>query len=259
MQPIPIPSKLEFQNGDKPHTGQVIIEPCYPGYGITLGNALRRILLSSLPGGAVTSFKIKSVLHEFTAVKNVKEDVVEISLNLKQLRVRVLSEEPVRLTLKAKGEGAVTGKNIEKNSDVEVVNPDVHIATLTDKNAEFEMELIVSQGRGYVTTETREDESEVGMIGIDSIFSPVVRVNFTVDNVRVGQMTNWDKLIMEIETDGSIGPREALNESSKYLIEHFHFVQENSASELKPIKTKKGKKDASSDSESDKEESKEEN
>lgn len=255
MQSIPTPTKLEFQDTDEPNISKVIIEPCYPGYGTTLGNTLRRVLLSSLPGGAVTSFKIKNVLHEFTGVENVKEDVVEITLNLKELRLKVFTDEPVRLKLHAKGEKVVTPADIEPNSDVEIANMDMHIATLTDKNADFEMELIVSSGRGYSATETREDEMEVGMIPIDSLFNPVVRVNFTVDNVRVGHMTNWDKIILEIETDGSITPRDALSEVSQYLIDHFDFIK-NASSQESVVATEK--EDESDEATPDKTESEEE-
>jgi DNA-directed RNA polymerase subunit alpha len=243
MLSLPTPSKIEVEEIEK-NKGKILIEPCFPGYGITLGNSLRRVLLSSLEGGAVTAFKIKNVQHEFSAIDNVKEDVVEISLNLKQLRLKVFSDEPVRITLKAKGEKKVTAKDIEKNSDVEVVNPDLHIATLTEKSAEFEMDIVVRKGRGYSTSESREDELEVGMVALDALFSPIERVNFTVENVRVGQMTNWDKLIMEVDTDGSVSPKEAVNQATQFLIEHFNFIETSTqGDDDKKPKKKRAKKE----------------
>ena len=195
MENIPLPSKVEFTAGAEKNRATVSIQPCHPGFGTTLGNALRRVLLSSLPGGAVTSFKIKGVSHEFSAVENVLEDAVEIALNLKQLRFRVNSSEPVRLQLKAKGEKKATGKDILANADVEVINPDLVIATLTSKDALLEMDLIVTQGRGYIMSDTREKENvETNMIIIDSVFTPVRNVGLLVENVRVGQMTNYDNL-----------------------------------------------------------------
>ncbi len=232
MENIPLPSKIEFQVGKNANEATISIQPCHPGFGTTLGNALRRVLLSSLPGGAVTAFKIKGVNHEFSAIPHVKEDVVEISLNLKQLRLRIFSDNPVRLELKVKGEKKVTAKDIKTTSDVEIVNPDLLIATLTNKEAELEMEIIVSQGRGYVPTETREKEDlETDMIIIDSIFTPIKNIGFNIENVRVGQMTNYENLILTIETDGSITPQEALAQSTKILIDHFQFV----ADQIKPV------------------------
>lgn len=228
MEKIPLPTKVEFLPGENKNTSIVIIEPCYPGYGTTIGNALRRILLSSLPGAAVKSFKIKGALHEFSSINNIKEDLVEISLNLKLLRLKVFSEEPVKLELKVKGEKKVSAGDIKPNSDVEIANPELHIATLTDKEAELDMEIIVSKGRGYITTESREkEELEVGMIAIDSLYSPIQKIGYKIENVRVGQMTNWDKLILTIETDGTITTQEALNQASNLMLEHFVFIEAN--------------------------------
>lgn len=224
MKPIPIPTKLEYTSGQDQNTGIISIEPCYPGYGLTLTNALRRILLSSLSGAAITSFKIKNILHEFSSIDHVKEDVVEIALNLKQIRLKMFSDEPQRMSLSVKGEKKVSAKDIIAPSNVEIVNPRQHIATLTDKNAELEIEFIVQTGRGYLPTENREEELEVGMIAIDALFSPVLKVSYKIENIRVGQMTNWDKIIFEIETDGTIQPKEALHKASQYLIEHFQFI-----------------------------------
>lgn len=240
MENIPLPSKIEINPGKDPNKATVNIQPCHPGYGITLGNALRRVLLSSLPGAAVTAFKIKGVNHEFAAIDNVKEDVVEIALNLKKLRLRVFSSEPVRLELKAKGEKEVTAKDIKTSSDVEIVNPELLIATLTSKDAELEMEIIVNQGRGYIPTETREkEEVETNMIIVDSIFTPVRNVGFRIENVRVGQMTNYENLVLDIETDGTITPQEALIQSNQILIDHFNFISENIISDKKTIKKEK--------------------
>jgi len=206
----------------------MIVEPCFHGYGTTLGNALRRVLLSSLPGAAVVAVKIKGVSHEFQAVENVKEDVLEIILNLKSLRLKCFSEEPVKLFLKADGLKSVTGKDIEPNADVEIVNPEIKLATLTDPKARFEMELTVSRGRGYSPTEERVNENlEIGTLAIDALFSPVRNVGYRVENTRVGEITNYDKLIMTIETDGTILPEEAVRESAKTLIDFFSILRQN--------------------------------
>lgn len=241
MQSIPIPTKIDLQEGEDKNTAKIIIEPCYPGYGITLGNALRRVLLSSLPGAAITSFKAKNILHEYSTIENVKEDLVEISLNLKQIRFKIFSDQPVRLTLSAKGEKKVTTNDFHLSSDIQIANPNQHIATLTNKNAELEMEVIASSGRGYIPTENRE-ELEVEMIAIDSLFSPIKKVSFNVENVRVGQMTNWDKLIIEIETDGTLTPRQSIHEATKYLIEHFNFIGTSTSVSENPQPIKEGKK-----------------
>lgn len=244
MENIPLPSKIEVLPGKNANEATISIQPCHPGYGTTLGNALRRVLISSLPGAAVTAFKIKGVSHEFSAIDNVKEDVVEISLNLKQLRVKVFSAEPVRLELKAKGEKKVTAKDIKASSDVEIANPDLLIATLTNKNAELDMEIIVTQGRGYVPTESREKENlETDMIMIDSIYTPIKNVGIAIENVRVGQMTNYENLLLKIETDGTITPAEALAQATQVLIDHFQFIasQPGSLAETKKAKIKEEK------------------
>lgn len=222
MEDITLPTKVELVAGENPNEAVLILEPAAPGYGTTIGNALRRVLLSSLPGAAVTAVKIKGAQHEFTSVPNVKEDVLDIILNLKQLRLKVFSDEPVRLTLRAKHAGEVTARDIEPSSDVEILNPDLHIATLTDKNTELEMEIFAGRGRGYVPIEERETKSlEIGMIAIDALYSPVRNVGLKVENVRVGQLTNYDKLTLLIETDGTILPREAVLAATKILLDHF--------------------------------------
>lgn len=222
MEDITLPTKVELVPGETPNEATLILEPAAPGYGTTIGNALRRVLLSSLSGAAVTAMKIKGAQHEFTSIPNVKEDVLDIILNLKQLRLKVFSDEPVRLTLRAKGLGDVTAADIERSADVEILNPDLHLVTLTDKNAELEMEIFAGRGRGYVPIEERETKSlEIGMIAIDSLYSPVRNVGFRVENVRVGQLTNYDKLTLTIETDGTILPREAVLQATKILLDHF--------------------------------------
>ena len=227
MEELLLPSKIELVPGkDESRQGTLVIEPCFHGYGATIGNALRRVLLSSLPGAAVTAVKIKGVTHEFTALPGVKEDTLEIILNLKSLRMRVFTDEPVRLKLYAKGDTEATGADIEKNSDVEIVNPDLHIATLTEKNAELEIEIFVARGRGYIPTEERgKEKAELGVIAIDAVYTPVREVGYHVENTRVGQITNFDKLVMDIETDGTITPAEAVDSAVKILIDHFNIIR----------------------------------
>ncbi len=217
---LPEIKKLE----SKGNTAVFAIEPLHPGYGMTLGNSLRRVLLSSLDGAAVTSAKIEGVLHEFSTIPNIKEDVVEIMMNLKQLRVKAVSDfdEPQYITLSKTGPAKVTAADIKTNQNVEVVNPDLHIATLDNKKAKFDVELCIDRGRGYVTAEKRKKEKTgVGFIALDALYSPVRRVRYNVESTRVGQMTNLDKLILEIETDGTVTPEEAVQKSSEILVDHF--------------------------------------
>lgn len=221
MQNIALPKKIEFKAGDTAGEGQIIIEPLYSGYGMTLGNSLRRVLLSSLPGAAVIGVKIKGVSHEFMALPGIKEDILEIILNLKQLRLKVFTEEEVALTLKVKGQVTVTAADIAKNSDVEVTNPELVIATLTEANATLEMEIFVKEGRGYKMSEGGKRDNEIGYIEIDSIFSPVLSVSIDVESARVGKMTNWDKLVLNIKTDKTITPKEAFEQSIKILVDQF--------------------------------------
>lgn len=221
MEAIPLPNQVSLVEQKGNHY-TFVMEPLYPGYGVTIGNALRRVLLSSMPGSAVTAVKIKWVDHEFSTVPNIKEDVVEIILNLKLLRLKVHTEEPVRISLKAKGERVVTAADIKKNDLVEIINPDLYICTLDNKNSDLDMELIVQQGRGYVPVEQRENEKlEIGMIAVDAIYTPIKNVNFEIENVRVGQITNFDKLKVIMETDGSIAGNEALNIAAHILVDHF--------------------------------------
>jgi len=201
--------------------GKFVIEPLERGYGITLGNALRRILLSSLPGVAPSAVKIDTVLHEFSTVKGVKEDVTELILNIKGLALKMNGEGPRTIYIDAKGPGVVTGADIRTDGDLEVVNTDLHIATLDD-GAKLYMELTVNKGRGYVSqSKNKTDELPIATIPVDSIYTPVKRVNFAVENTRVGQITDYDKLTIEIWTNGTIRPDEAIGLSAKILIEHF--------------------------------------
>ncbi|MCX6702901.1 MAG: DNA-directed RNA polymerase subunit alpha [Candidatus Wolfebacteria bacterium] len=203
------------------------IEGLYTGYGLTLGNALRRSLLSSLPGAAITQVKIKGVEHEFSSMPGVIEDTVEISLNLKKVRFRFYAAEPQVLVLKVKGEKEVTAADIKTNSMVEVVNPDAHIATLTSKSAEFEMEITVEKGLGYVPVEARKMEKlPIKTIALDAIFTPVQKVNFVVENMRVGDRTDYNRLKISIQTDGTISPSSALHKASNILKDHFEKVLE---------------------------------
>lgn len=217
---------MYFTPGEKPNEMLLTIEPLHHGYGTTIGNSLRRVLLSSLPGAAVTAMKVKGAQHEFSALNGVKEDVLDIMLNLKKLRLKVHSEEPVILKLSVKKEGEVTAADIDANSDVEIINPDLVIATITDKSASFDMEITVSRGRGFLPTEEREEApTEIGVIAIDAMFSPVRTVGLKVENTRVGEITNYDKLLMTIATDGSITCQEAVEQATKILLNHFTWVQ----------------------------------
>lgn len=206
--------------------GKFVVEPLERGYGTTLGNALRRILLSSLPGAAVTSVKIDGVLHEFSTIAGVKEDVTEIILNLKKLAVRLNGENTKRVIINAVGPKEVTAADIIGDSDMEIFNPDLHIATL-EENAALVMEINLARGRGYVPAEMNKTESTpISVIPVDSIYTPVRKVNFTVENTRVGQVTDYDKLILEIWTDGSITPEEGVSIGAKIMQEHLNlFIQ----------------------------------
>ncbi len=196
------------------------IEPLEAGYGMTLGNALRRVLLSSLPGAAVTSIRIDGVQHEFQDIPNITEDVTEIVLNVKKLRLRSFSDHPVSMRLEVNGERVVTAADILAPSTVEIVNPDLYIATLDNDDARLEMELVVETGKGYVPADSKEDQP-IGVIPVDAIYTPVQKVNYNVEHTRVGQITNYDKIVLEIWTDGTVTPDEALRQSADILVRHF--------------------------------------
>ncbi len=230
MQTITSPQQPKYTEIAVNH-GKFEILGCHPGYGTTLGNALRRVVLSSLAGAAARSVKIKGVSHEFSTIDGVMEDVVQIILNLKQVRFKLHGgdeNEIVKVTLKNKGEGVVTAGMIKVSSNVEVVNPDQVIATVTDKKTELEMEIEIDRGLGYVPVESRErdDEREIGVIAIDAIYTPVKRVNYEVENMRVGKRTDYDKITLEIVTDGSISPVEAFEKSVAILVGQFTSLAE---------------------------------
>lgn len=224
MQIITSPQKPKYTALAENH-GKFEILGCYPGYGTTLGNALRRVLLSSLDGAAATSVKIKGIAHEFSTITGVMEDVMQIILNLKQVRFKLHGDEATTVTLKSKGEGKVTAADIKAPSSVEIVNPNQGIATLTDKKAELEMEIVIDKGIGYVPVESREREErgdrEIGVIAIDAIYTPVKRVNYEIENMRVGKRTDYDKVTLEVVTDGSITPVEAFEKSVAILVSQF--------------------------------------
>lgn len=245
---IQIPEVKKLESKEKNNV-VFSVEPLYPGYGMTLGNSLRRVLISSLEGAAVTSVKVEGVLHEFSTIPNVKEDMVEIIMNLKRLRVKSTSDEPQYLTLSVFGEKEVKAGDINKTSEVEILNPDMHIATLDGKNAKMEMELRVDKGRGYVTVEKRgKEKMGVGFITMDALYSPIVKVRYNVENTRVGQMTNLDKLILEIETDGTISPEEAMSKASEILVDQFLTISgKESAVRRQPEEKKEEGKSESAD------------
>ena len=202
--------------------GKFVIEPLERGYGITLGNSLRRILLSSLPGVAVTSIKIDGVLHEFSTVPGVIEDVTEIILNVKNLSLKLFSDGPKIVYIDADGEGPITAADIKTDADVEVLNPDLHICTLNGESR-FYMELVINKSRGYIPAEKNKQSGQpIGIIPVDSIYTPVRKVNYTVENTRIGQITDYDKLTLEVWTNGSIKPDEAISLGAKILGEHLN-------------------------------------
>ncbi len=223
------------------------ISPLMPGYGATVANPLRRVLLSSLSGAAVTSIKIKGVEHEFSTLTGVMEDVIEIILNVKKLRFRVYGDGPVKLTLEATGERKITGNDIKLTSDVELINPDQYIATLTEKKSSLSMEIEIEKGMGYVSVEERRKEKlPIGVIAIDAIFSPVKSVNFSVENMRVGERIDYNKVLMEVETDGSIEPEKAMKDAAGILVDHFKLVNEVEVPEVKEKAVKEKARSASS-------------
>lgn len=198
-----------------------VVEPLHNGYGMTLGNSLRRVLLSSIAGAAVTAFKIEGITHEFTDVPGVKEDVVDIMLNLKGVRFRVYGNEPQHLRVVKQGKGVVTAKDIQTNADVEIVNPDHVIATIDEAKAKLVVDLTVEVGRGYRTIEEGAARKASDMIAVDAIFSPVMRVRYKVENTRVGQATDLDRLLLTVDTDGSITPQDAFEEAAAILVNQY--------------------------------------
>ncbi len=204
--------------------GKFIISPLERGYGVTLGNALRRVLLSSLEGTAVTSIRIADVQHEFSDIPGVREDVIRLMLQIKQLRMKLYDVDTARLHLEVRGSGAVTAGDIITPPEVEIVNPDLYLFTVDDSETHLEMELTVERGRGYSPADDRIGRLPIGELPVDAIYSPVRRVNWDVGYARVGQSTNYDKLILEIWTDGTIGPEESLSTSAKLIIDHLRHI-----------------------------------
>ncbi len=226
--------------------GRFVVDPLERGYGTTLGNSLRRVLLSSLPGYAITSVKIDGILHEFTTIPGVKEDVTEIVLNLKSVILKIHGEGPKTMYVDMKGEGELTAGCFKCDSDVEILNPDLHIASL-DSDADVHMEITCDKGRGYVSAEKNKQEMQpvIGVISVDSIYSPVLKVNFTVENTRVGQITDYDKLTLEVWTDGTISSKEAVSLGAKILNDHLSLFGDLSdeafETEIMVEKSKNGK------------------
>jgi DNA-directed RNA polymerase subunit alpha len=202
------------------------IEPLEAGYGRTLGNALRRVLLSSLPGSAITSIKIEGASHEFQDIPHVREDVTDIVLNVKKIRLRSQSDRPVTMRIEVTGERVVTAADIQAPSTIEIVTPDVYICSLDEPDARLDMELVVENGKGYVPAESKEGQA-IGVIPVDAIFTPVEKVNYIVENTRVGQMTNYDKINLQIWTDGSITPEDALHQAAQVLVQHFQMIADH--------------------------------
>jgi len=211
---------------ETPEFGRFSVGPMEGGYGITVGNALRRVLLSSLPGAAVTSVRIMGIWHEFSAIPHVREDALGIVLNLKRLYVRSRADEPVILRLHATGAREVTAADILAPPEVEIINPQLHIATLDSEEAVLEMEMTVERGRGYQPAEAHEGELPIGTMPVDAIFSPVRKVQYDVERARIGQATDYDRLVMSIWTNGTITPREAFSRAAQILVRHFGLVME---------------------------------
>jgi DNA-directed RNA polymerase subunit alpha len=242
MIPLPFKPKITKKEGNK---ATFEIEGLYPGYGVTIGNSLRRVLLSSLPGAAVTQMKIKGVQHEFSNIPGVLEDVIMIGLNLKRLRFKMYTEEPQKARLKVKGEKEVKGSDFELPSQVELINKSSHIATLTEKKAELDIEIQIEKGIGYQPVARRKKEKlEIGVIALDAIFTPIKRVSFNVENMRVGERTDFDRLSLEIETDGTISPEEAFLQSLEILVKHLSLLFESITLPKEEKKAEAKKKEA---------------
>ena len=221
LEPIYLPDNVSIEE-EKERSTTFSIYPYFPGYGPTVGNALRRVLLSSLPGAAITHVKVEGVDHEFSVIEGVKEDIVTLLLRLKQVRLKSESKEPAELKLNVSGEKKVTAKDFDVPAGITIANPTALIATLTDKRAKLTLTCTVEQGRGYVPAEAREAERrDIGTIALDAIFTPVERVSFRVENVRVGKATDYHKLVLTIATDGTVSPHDALKEAASILTDHF--------------------------------------
>lgn len=239
---VVLPSKPKILH-EEGFSGIYEIDGLYPGYGHTLGNSLRRIILSSLPGGAITSVKINGVSHEFSTIEGVKEDVISIILNLKKVCIQMITDEPQQLTLKIKGVKDVTAGDIEAPGQVKILNPELHIATITGKNTEFEVEMNVEKGLGYVAKEVlQKDKVEIGTIALDGVFTPIRRVNYEVENMRVGNRTDFNRLKIFIETNGTVSPKEALEKSIEIMINQLKAIVGFKEEEKIPIDEPKSEK-----------------
>ena len=222
MEKIALPQKMTVLPGNQLNEELIVVEPFFPGYGTTVGNALRRVLLASLPGAAVVGVKLNGADHEFMGLPGIQEDVLAIVLNLKKLRLKIFSDEICKLTLEVSGQKVITAAEITPNSQVEIMNQDLVLANLTTKDASLTMEIFVSNGRGYEMVENRpKTKKEIGYIEIDSMYTPVMAAGLTVENVRVGNMVNWDKLILRVLTDGTTSPRQAFIDANEILINQF--------------------------------------
>ena len=250
---IPLPSRPKIIKKDK-NRAVFKTEGLYPGYGITIGNSLRRVLLSSLEGAAVTKVKIKGAQHEFSTISGVMEDVIDICQNLKRLRFKTYIPEPQKVSLKVNEEREVTGKDFDLPSQLELVNKSEHIATITNKNTSLEMEIQIEPGIGYVSAERMKEKKKllVGEIQLDAIYSPVVKVAFHVGSMRVGERTDFNELELEIVTDGTVTPEEVLAKASDILVKHFSLVSEEFSKEKKSGKQEKKKKRKEEESDTEK-------
>lgn len=236
MENILLPDHIEFVPGSTPHTGKLVISPCHKGYGTTIGNALRRVLLSSLPGSAIESVKIDGVQHEFGAIEGIAEDVVEIMLNIKQVAVRSFSDEPVRLNLSKKGIGPITAGDFEKNSDVEIVNPELVLCTSTKKDTTFSLEVTVGKGRGYVPASEKNTKNfDLGTLAIDSLYTPIRDVGYDVSMTRLGDVTDYEKLTLTVMTNGTVSPKDAVSQATRILMDHFSLLLDSSREEGKVV------------------------
>ena len=226
---ILLPEKFQIvEDKQNPYSLELTIEPCAPGYGLTIGNSLRRILLSSLVGGAAFAVKIKGVKHEFDTIAGVKEDVIEMIINIKKLVLKVHTNEVVILELKKKGKGEVLASDIKSNSDATVINSDLKIATITDDDTDLDIKFWVKNGVGFYPTENRKDKiEEIGVISIDANFTPITLANFKVEQTRVGDIVDLDRIILSVKTNGSIGPRKAIKDSLSILINNLELIKEN--------------------------------
>jgi DNA-directed RNA polymerase subunit alpha len=227
MEHIHLPTTIEFSDTDRLNVGQVVVTPCQQGYGTTLGNAYRRILLSSLPGAAVESIKIDGVQHEFSEISGVQEDVVEIILNVKQIAVRMHSDGPITLSLSKKGKGEIKAGDFSRNADVDIINPDWKLMTITDSNKTINMEITVGRGSGYMAvSEKNTKDLPLGTIAIDSLYTPIRDIGYKVDLTRVGDVTDYEKLVIPIETDGTLTPKEAISQATQILLDHLALIMD---------------------------------